>query len=136
MDGLLKGICEVGVFLVVAQTVVCFRPRATYEKYLKFLVGIMVLLLIQTFVLQLFGKEQRSSVEERLEEFYREIEAGRKEALLFEEKGKGEDAVWSGEVLEDRESQWVDEVSPIRIERIDVGEDSDGGASEEMVSEG
>lgn len=135
MDGLLKGICEVGVFLVVAQTVVCFRPRASYEKYLKFLVGIMVLLLIQTFVLQLLGKEQRSSVEERLEEFYREIEAGRKEALLFQEKGE-EDAVWSGDIREDRESRWMDEVSPIRIERIDVGEDSDGGASEEMVSEG
>ena len=43
-----KAICQMGIFIICAQSIVHFRPNASYEKYLKLLVG--VLLLIQIFL--------------------------------------------------------------------------------------
>ena len=48
MNDLLKTICRIGVFVICAQAVVHFRPQAAYEKYLKLLVSVMVL--IQLFL--------------------------------------------------------------------------------------
>lgn len=41
-------ICRIGIFMICAQAIVHFRPRETYEKYLRLLVGVMVL--IQLFL--------------------------------------------------------------------------------------
>lgn len=45
---LLQTICRIGIFMICAQAIVHFRPRETYEKYLKLLVSVMVL--IQLFL--------------------------------------------------------------------------------------
>lgn len=45
---MLKTICRIGIFMICAQTIVHFRPKETYEKYLKLLVSVMVL--IQLFL--------------------------------------------------------------------------------------
>lgn len=45
---MLRTIGRIGIFMICAQTIVHFRPRETYEKYLKLLVGVMVL--IQLFL--------------------------------------------------------------------------------------
>lgn len=45
---LLQTICRIGIFMICAQAIIHFRPRETYEKYLKLLVGVMVL--IQLFL--------------------------------------------------------------------------------------
>lgn len=44
MDDFLKVICRVGIFVIFAQMLVNLRPGQTYEKYLKLLVGVMVLI--------------------------------------------------------------------------------------------
>lgn len=41
-----KGICQIGVFMICAQTFVHFCPKGAYEKYLKMLVSIMILVQI------------------------------------------------------------------------------------------
>lgn len=41
-----KGICQIGIFMICAQTFVHFCPNGSYEKYLKMLVSIMVLVQI------------------------------------------------------------------------------------------
>ncbi len=134
MEGLLKGICEIGVFLVCAQTVICFRPRAAYEKYLKFLVGLMVLLLIQTSVFRMFQKGE--TMEQKIESFYRELEEERREALRLGNQYQ-EDETGGEDTAEQKEGKAeVDGISKIRIERIEINEESDGGISKEMVSEG
>ena len=136
MEGLLKGICEIGVFLVCAQTVICFRPRAAYEKYLKFLVGLMVLLLIQTSVFRMFQKETGETMEQKIESFYRELEEERREALRLGNQYQ-EDETGGEDTAEQKEGRAeVDGISKIRIERIEINEESDGGVSKEMVSEG
>lgn len=48
MQGLFQTICRIGIFMICAQAAVHFRPRESYEKYLKLLVSAMVL--IQLFL--------------------------------------------------------------------------------------
>lgn len=45
---ILQTICRIGIFMICAQAIIHFRPRETYEKYLKLLVSVMVL--IQLFL--------------------------------------------------------------------------------------
>lgn len=53
MEALLKTIVQTGVFMICTQTVIHFRPNASYEKYLKLLVGIMILIQVFTPVITL-----------------------------------------------------------------------------------
>jgi len=49
---------QVGVFMVCAQTILHFKPQQKYDKYLKLLVGIMVLAqLTMPIISAISGKE-------------------------------------------------------------------------------
>lgn len=45
---LFQAICRTGIFMICAQAIVQFRPNESYEKYLKLLVSVMIL--IQLFL--------------------------------------------------------------------------------------
>lgn len=90
---LFRTICRVGIFMICAQAVIHFRPRESYEKYLKLLVSVMVL--IQLFLplggILLGGgveevlaglEEFREALEQEMETAAREAEAA--DALLEE----------------------------------------------------
>ena len=47
-DEFFDSICRVGIFVMCAQTIVHFKPKEVYEKYLRYLVSVMVL--IQLFL--------------------------------------------------------------------------------------
>ena len=47
-NALFQAICKVGIFMICAQAIIHFRPREAYEKYLKLLVSVMIL--IQLFL--------------------------------------------------------------------------------------
>ena len=47
-NALFQAICKVGIFMICAQAIIHFRPREVYEKYLKLLVSVMIL--IQLFL--------------------------------------------------------------------------------------
>jgi hypothetical protein len=49
--------------MICAQAVINFRPDASYEKYLKLLMGVMVLILILKPVMSLFGENILSAGE-------------------------------------------------------------------------
>ena len=56
-------ICKMGIFMICAQTIVHFRPKESYEKYCKLLVGMMVLLLLMIPLTGfLLGEDSRLSV--------------------------------------------------------------------------
>ncbi len=63
---MLKNIREIGIFMIAAQTVIHFAPGRQYEKYIKSVSGIIILLLF----LQLSGAEWKDAeaVLEKLEE--------------------------------------------------------------------
>ena len=47
-NSLFQAICRVGIFMICAQAIVHFRPQEAYEKYLKLLISVMVL--VQLFL--------------------------------------------------------------------------------------
>lgn len=74
MSALLGKIGQLAVFLICAQTLIHFRPKDSYEKYIKLLVSMMLLILLVEPVMELFGKgntgdfmEQAALYEQSLE---------------------------------------------------------------------
>ena len=58
MQWLYHVIGQVGIFLICAQTLIHFRPRESYEKYLKLLLSVMLLIqLLQPLLTVLGGDE-------------------------------------------------------------------------------
>lgn len=72
-------ICRVGIFIICAQTIIHFRPKPVFEKYLKLLLGVMILvqllLPLQSFLQKMDGGEFL----ERVFDFQKNVE------LHFEE---------------------------------------------------
>jgi hypothetical protein len=75
-----KVICQVGVFMVCTQVILHFRPNKDYEKYMRMLVGAMVLLQIFIPVVRLFSSSGVSDLEGSISGFAREIDESRKAA--------------------------------------------------------
>ena len=44
MNSFVESICKIGIFMIAAQAVIHFAPAAKYEKYMRLVVGIIVLL--------------------------------------------------------------------------------------------
>lgn len=67
---MLENIREIGVFMIAAQAVIHFAPGKQYEKYIKSVSGIIILLLFLRPFLQLSGAEWKEpeGVLEELEE--------------------------------------------------------------------
>lgn len=73
-NSLLGGICSVGIFVVCAQVLIHLRPEKSYEKYLKLLMSLMVLVQILMPVAGAFSEESRKNFQNRVEDFYQELE--------------------------------------------------------------
>lgn len=52
---MLKTIREIGIFMIAAQAVVHFAPSVRYEKYIRSISGVIILLLFLTPFIQLSG---------------------------------------------------------------------------------
>lgn len=67
---MLQNIREIGIFMIVAQAVVHFAPGKQYEKYIKSISGVIILVLfLKPFVQMAGGQWQMpSTVLERLEQ--------------------------------------------------------------------
>lgn len=67
---MLKNIREIGIFMIAAQAVIHFAPGRQYEKYIKSVSGIIILLLFLKPFLQLSGAEWKGpeAVLKKLEE--------------------------------------------------------------------
>lgn len=56
-DRLLQIIKQTGIFMVCAQMILHFKPAECYEKYIRLLIGIMVLAQLIAAAAAVFGKE-------------------------------------------------------------------------------
>lgn len=68
---MLDYISRIGIFMIAAQAMVHFAPGKQYEKYIKSVAGIIILVLFLRPFLQFFGMhpEKPQAVLERLEEW-------------------------------------------------------------------
>ena len=72
---LLKVLGELTIFMLCAQTLLQFKPREDYDKYLRLLLNLLILLLLLEPLRTLFTgtgqdklKQERAILEQRLEE--------------------------------------------------------------------
>ncbi len=83
LDALLGSIRQMSVFMICAQALIHFKPKGSYEKYLKLLVGAMILVqLLGPIQALLSGGGQ--SLEERIAFYSSSFEQGLGEEALEE----------------------------------------------------
>ena len=83
-EGLLNGIRQMGVFMICAQALIYFKPKGSYEKYLKLLVSAMILVQLLSPVAALLSGKEGQSLEERIWYYSNSFEQGLGEAALLE----------------------------------------------------
>ena len=83
-EGLLNSIRQMGVFMICAQALIYFKPKGSYEKYLKLLVSAMILVQLLSPVAALLAGKEGQSLEERIAFYGSSFEQGMGEAALQE----------------------------------------------------
>lgn len=84
LDGLLSSIRQIGVFMICAQALIHFKPKSSYEKYLKLLVSAMILVQLLSPIAALLIGEEGQGLEERIAAYGASFEQGLGEAALEE----------------------------------------------------
>ena len=75
MQWLYRVVGQAGIFLICAQTIVHFRPKEAYEKYLKLLLSVMLLTQLLQPVLTVFGGGAEQNAQAQVEEFTEELQS-------------------------------------------------------------
>lgn len=128
-DLIFQTICRVGIFMICAQAIVHFRPNDSYEKYLKLLMSIMVLIQLFVPIGSFFLKGGTAKTAKLLEQFERELAEGMQEA----EKSAGEaDRLLQKMTLEEVRRRAEDTGG----ENAETGAEKEGGTGKEGRAEG
>ncbi len=118
-----QAICRVGIFMICAQAMIHFRPQEAYEKYLKLLVSVMVLiqlfLPVGSFLLGGGGQEAK----DMLEQFRQELGQSMADA---QKKAEEADAVLEQMTLEELRKRLEEQSA----EEQSAEEQSAGGTGE------
>lgn len=142
MNLLFRSICQLGIFMICAQAIVHFRPNGSYEKYLKMLVSVM--LLVQVFLpfTKMFSSDTQQGIEKNIAQFEQKIEETMNQALRtaaetddllsnmsLEEVRKRMEAQEEEKEGEQEESSASAAMSgsPVEIEKIEVQIEDPGG---------
>ena len=135
-NSLFQAICRVGIFMICAQAIVHFRPQEAYEKYLKLLISVMVL--VQLFLpvgsFLLGGGEQEASA--LLCQFGVDLEESMKAAA---ENAAAADALLEQMTLEEvmRQLEMRQEIQQEVQQDMEIlTEGESGGQSEQEGAEG
>lgn len=122
LSGFAGVICRVAIFMICAQAIVHFRPKASYEKYLKMLVSAMILILLFQAVEGLFSPEGKNGLAERAQWFADSLDESMQEAgkSLFSEEnwqvtGQDPQQATGGEVSQEDMEQKTTSVSEITV---------------------
>lgn len=129
----MERIGQIAVFIICAQTVLHFRAKESYEKYMKLLVSMMLLLLMLEPVMELLGGGNKTNIlgeriavyEEELTDVLgrsalssaqiEEILSGITEQVMEEQELNGEDMQTQLLVIQEAEENEKE----IEIEEID-----------------
>lgn len=83
-QGLLGSIRQMGAFMICAQALIHFKPKGSYEKYMKLLVSAMILVQLLSPVAALLSGIDGQSLEERISFYSASFEQGLGEAAVQE----------------------------------------------------
>lgn len=122
-NSLFQAICHMGIFMICVRAVIQFRPSEAYEKYLRLLASIMIMiqlfLPVGRFILGRGGQEAADI----LQQFKRELEQGMEDAA---ESAAAADALMEQMTLEEVQRR-LEEASPEEADswsRMDEGVES------------
>lgn len=125
MQWLYHVIGQVGIFLICAQTLVHFRPRESYEKYLKLLLSVMLLIQLLQPLLTVLGGDKIAGTDVQVTEFAEEIRTVLEQAAVQAEQTEDEiqaAADTAAEVTEEaEETEPPDTSDPVKI-RVEIPE--------------
>lgn len=99
---LFQAICRMGIFMICAQAMIHFRPKEVYDKYLKLLVSVMVLIQIFLPIGGFLLGKGRQAAAQALEQFRQDLEQSMAQA---EEKAAAADALLEKMTLEEVRSR-------------------------------
>lgn len=136
MQWLYRVVGQAGIFLICAQTIVHFRARESYEKYLKLLLSVMLLIQLLQPILTIFGGETGKNAQTQAQEFTQELqsvltqaserakqsqeEIGNTAAAVAQEVGDAPEEKLPDQKKTDTENAEIDglhvEILPIRLE--------------------
>ncbi len=139
-----QSVCRTGIFMICAHTIVHFRPDESYEKYLKLLVGVMVL--VQLFIplcSMLPGIGDPESAE-GIDNFKAALEAGMEEArqkaletdAMLEEMTLNEVRKRMEEQAESEQENINVEIEGIRVEPVESISGTDTSGAETPMTGG
>ncbi len=104
--------------MICAQALLHFRAQETYEKYLKMLVSIMILIQLFIPVGAFFMGEKKDETAEALRQFKQDMEAGIQAA---EENAAAADAILEQMTLEEVQSRMEEQAAEQTEEQEDHG---------------
>lgn len=79
---LLETIRRVGIFIICAQTLIHFRPNESYEKYMKLLVSVMVLVQLVLPIAAILQGKEASALEESVKQYEAEMQKNMEEISI------------------------------------------------------
>lgn len=120
LDGLLSSIRQIGVFMICAQALIHFKPKGSYEKYLKLLVSAMMLVQLFSPIAALLIGEEGQGLEERVAAYGASFEQGLGEATLEEY----------------RIEQLRRQLLAAQLEQLDIGVSETGDPAEQAAETG
>ena len=128
MELFMKPIIQMGIFMICAQVLIHFRPNGSYEKYMKILVSIMILIQVMSPVVSLItgGK---SNLMENAARFEDQMQAGMAEAR---EAAKQSDQLLSQMTMEQLKEQMGREQAVSEEKELLEGSDSSAELSENV----
>lgn len=103
-DNWLESIKTMGVFLVCAQTLIHFMPKGAYEKYIRLLVSIMLLVQLVEPIGSMFGFLQKGELQRRIRNMEYRLEQVQQQSYAIEADAEN---IWSM-LLEDVEWETVE----------------------------
>lgn len=121
----MESVCKTGIFIICAQVLLHFRPKASYEKYLKMLVSAMILIQLFVPVSDLFKGDGELSLEDRVTLFEEELKLRMEEASLgYEEQISELEDMDEGEQAGQGTLESIEPVEQIEI-TIERGDEAD-----------
>ena len=122
MQWLYHVIGQVGIFLICAQTLIHFRPRESYEKYLKLLLSVMLLIQLFQPLLTVLGGDEIAGTNVQAVEFAEEIRTVLEQAAVQAEQTEDEiQAVTDTAAEVTEETEPPDTSDPVKI-RVEIPE--------------
>ena len=122
MQWLYHVIGQVGIFLICAQTLIHFRPRESYEKYLKLLLSVMLLIQLFQPLLTVLGGDEIAGTDVQATEFAEEIRTVLEQAAVQTEQTEDEiQAVTDTAAEVTEETEPPDTSDPVKI-RVEIPE--------------